>query len=163
MRLTLKPPEGAAALRVTVQLSVADPVNDVVAQENALSAAAGTAVPLVPVPSSLTVSVGEVGEVFMMVRVPLSVVAEAGLYDRLSTAVPAAGMVSGKFVWATENAVSPFTVALVTVTGVAEPLTSDSWVLAVVPTVTVPKSRGFGDTVKLPLPAVMEPPQPARA
>jgi hypothetical protein len=43
-RLTAKPPVGAAAFRVTVQLSVPDPVNDPLAQLSALST--GTPVPL---------------------------------------------------------------------------------------------------------------------
>ncbi len=43
-RLTAKPPVGAAAFRVTVQLSVPDPVNDPLVQLSALST--GTPVPL---------------------------------------------------------------------------------------------------------------------
>jgi hypothetical protein len=43
-RLTAKPPVSAAAFRVTVQLSVPDPVNDPLVQLSALSI--GTPVPL---------------------------------------------------------------------------------------------------------------------
>ena len=62
--LTLSPPLGAAALNVTVQASVPDPVIDPFLQENSLNtAAAGTPVPLSPI-----TAVPPVEEVLIMVN-----------------------------------------------------------------------------------------------
>jgi hypothetical protein len=57
-RLTLKPPLPAAAVSVTVQLSLPDPVIDALLQESALNAP----VPAVPVPVRLITAVPLVDE-----------------------------------------------------------------------------------------------------
>lgn len=59
-RLTVTPPLGAAAFRVTVQLSVPDPVNDPLVQLSPLSTAT-------PVPLRLITAVGLVEELLVMV------------------------------------------------------------------------------------------------
>jgi hypothetical protein len=58
-RLTLKPPVAAAAFRATVQVSVAAPVTEALAQVSPVST--GT-----PVPVRATVAVGLVDEVLVM-------------------------------------------------------------------------------------------------
>ena len=65
-RLTLAPPLGAAALNVTVQASVPDPVIDPLLQENPLNAA--TAVAATPEPLKLTTAVPLVEELLVMVN-----------------------------------------------------------------------------------------------
>ena len=64
VRPTLRPPLPAAAVSVTVQASLPDPVIDALLQDNALSAA-GTAV---PVPVRLITAVPLVDEVLWMVN-----------------------------------------------------------------------------------------------
>jgi hypothetical protein len=64
-KLTLKPPLGAAALSVTVQVSVADPVKEALPQERALNVAA---VPVaIPVPLKAMVAVPLVEALLVMV------------------------------------------------------------------------------------------------
>ena len=67
-RLTLRPPLGAAALRVTVQESVPDPVIDAWLQVSALGVVDAVAeVFLPPVPLSLIIAVGVTVESVAMV------------------------------------------------------------------------------------------------
>jgi len=54
-KLTVKPPTAAAVLKDRVQASVPDPVIDPLLQDSALNAA-GTEVPVMPVPLRLTVA-----------------------------------------------------------------------------------------------------------
>ena len=66
-RLTLRPPLPAAALRVTVQASVPDPIIAPLAQESALSVPGMTGVPgaAVPVPLRLITADGLVEELLI--------------------------------------------------------------------------------------------------
>ena len=64
-RLTLNPPLGAAALNVTVQASVPDPVIDTLLQEIPLNAAVGVAV--TPVPLKLITALPLVEELLVTV------------------------------------------------------------------------------------------------
>ena len=79
-RLTAKPPLGAAAFRVTVQLSVPDPVNDPLVQLSPLST--GTAVPL-----SATAVVVPVDELLVKVSVPEAAPVAVGSNCTVSVAV----------------------------------------------------------------------------
>lgn len=74
---TLKPPEGAAELRVAVQESVPVPVIDDLAHERAVTE--GVAVPLrTPLPCSFTLALGTCIELLVMFRLPVSSAAAAG-------------------------------------------------------------------------------------
>jgi hypothetical protein len=75
-RLIARPPLGAAAVSVTVQPSVPDPVMDALVQESALSAAAE--VPVVPVPLRLTTVVPLVELLLVMVNCPVTDPAAVG-------------------------------------------------------------------------------------
>ncbi len=67
-KLTLRPPLGAAALSVTVQASVPDPVMDNWLQVSALGVTSAVAEVLLPaVPFNLTIAVGVLGELVAMV------------------------------------------------------------------------------------------------
>jgi len=79
-RLTVNPPVAAAAFRVTVQLSVPAPVNDPLAQLNALST--GT-----PVPLRLTMVEVPLEELLVMVSEPEAAPAVVGSNSTLSVAV----------------------------------------------------------------------------
>jgi hypothetical protein len=79
-RLTAKPPVGAAAFRVTVQLSVPDPVNDPLVQLSALST--GT-----PVPLRLTTVEVPLEELLVMVSEPETAPAVVGSNCTVSVAV----------------------------------------------------------------------------
>jgi len=73
--LTGKPPLGAAALRVTVQESLADPVIEELLQESPLSAAGAD----VPVPLRSTAVTAPVEELLLIVSAPVAAPAVAGL------------------------------------------------------------------------------------
>jgi len=79
-RLTVNPPVAAAAFRVTVQLSVPAPVNDPLAQLNALST--GT-----PVPLRLTTVEVPLEELLVRVSEPEAAPAVVGSNSTLSVAV----------------------------------------------------------------------------
>jgi hypothetical protein len=74
-RLTLIPPEGAAALRVTVQASVPEPDIDELAHEMPLRVGVAAAV---PVPLRLTATVEFVEELLVMVNCPVAEPAAEG-------------------------------------------------------------------------------------
>ena len=65
-KLTTKPPVAAAALSVTVQASVPEPVMDALLQESEFNAAAGAAA--VPVPLRLITNLALVDELLAMVN-----------------------------------------------------------------------------------------------
>ena len=73
-RLTLRPPLAAAALSVTVQLSLPDPVMDALLQVSALNAAGA----VVPVPLRLITAVPLVEELLWMVSCPVAAPAVVG-------------------------------------------------------------------------------------
>ena len=79
-RLTAKPPVGAAAFRVTVQLSVPDPVNDPLVQLSALNI--GT-----PMPLRLTMVEVPLEELLVMVSEPEAAPAVVGSNCTVSVAV----------------------------------------------------------------------------
>jgi hypothetical protein len=79
-RLTAKPPVGAAAFRVTVQLSVPDPVNDPLVQLSALNT--GT-----PVPLRLTTVEVPLEELLVRVSEPEAAPAVVGSNCTVSVAV----------------------------------------------------------------------------
>jgi hypothetical protein len=79
-RLTAKPPVGAAAFRVTVQLSVPDPVNDPLVQLSALNT--GT-----PVPLRLTMVEVPLEELLVRVSEPEAAPAVVGSNCTVSVAV----------------------------------------------------------------------------
>jgi hypothetical protein len=85
-KLTLRPPEGAAALNVTVQASVPDPVMETLLQKSALNTG-------MPVPLKLMGGVPLIGglltltELLTMVSCPVAVPAVLGLNCTLSVAV----------------------------------------------------------------------------
>ena len=76
-RLTLKPPLGAAALSVTMQASVPEPIMDALLHERALTATSDVAV--VPVPLRPITSVPVAEELLVMVNCPEAVPAAVGL------------------------------------------------------------------------------------
>jgi len=81
-RLTASPPLPAAAVRVTVQASLPDPVNELVAQLSPLSVAA----PLIPVPLRLTAAA--LGEALsLMLIAPLAVPETVGSKTTVREAV----------------------------------------------------------------------------
>ena len=77
VKLTLKPPLGAAALSVTVQASVPDPVMDALLQESALNAAKPD--PIVPVPLSVITVEWAVAELLAIANCPVASPAVVGL------------------------------------------------------------------------------------
>jgi hypothetical protein len=84
-RLTLSPPLGAAALSVTVQASLPDPVMDALLQESALKP---TAVAAVPVPLRFTATVGLVQLLLLViVNCPVAEPLAVGANRTLSVAV----------------------------------------------------------------------------
>ena len=85
-RLTLCPPLPAAALRVTVQKSVPEPVIELLAQESALSVlgASGAAV---PVPLRLITADGLVAELLTKVSCPVTALAAEGSKPTFRVAV----------------------------------------------------------------------------
>jgi hypothetical protein len=91
-RLTLSPPLGAAALNVTVQASVPDPVMDALPQERALNAVEED----VPVPLNPIVAVGLVAELLTMVNLPVAAPAVVGLNFTVTVAAWLGFNVSGK-------------------------------------------------------------------
>jgi hypothetical protein len=76
-RLTFSPPLPAAALRVTVQTSVPEPVIEPLAQESALSVAGATGA-AVPVPLRLITADGLVAELLTKVSCPVTALASEG-------------------------------------------------------------------------------------
>ena len=86
LRLTLCPPLPAAALRVTVQASVPEPVIEPLAQESALNVlgAAGAAV---PVPLRLITAVGLAAELLTKVSCPVTALAAEGSKPTFRVAV----------------------------------------------------------------------------
>ena len=82
LRLTVRPPLFAAAVRVTVQASVVAPVSELLLQETALSA--GTSW---PVPLRLTVAVPPEVALLEMVSVPVAAPAVVGSKVTTSAAV----------------------------------------------------------------------------
>jgi hypothetical protein len=72
-RLTLRPPVGAAPVKVTVQTSLPDPVNEAFVQETVLKVAAAT-----PVPLRLIAAVPLVEEVLVTVNLPVAAPAVVG-------------------------------------------------------------------------------------
>jgi len=90
-RLTLCPPLGAAALSVTVQASVPDPVMDALPQDSALSAPGET-----PVPLSEMVAVPLVEELLVMVNWPVVAPAVVGSNCTVSIAALPGDNVTGK-------------------------------------------------------------------
>jgi len=79
VRFTIIPPLGAAAVSVTVQASVPDPVMAPLLQDSAPNAAGAA----VPVPLRLIIAVPLVEELVAMVSCPVAVPATAGLNCRL--------------------------------------------------------------------------------
>jgi len=157
-RLILRPPLGAAALSVTVQASVPDPVMD------ALSAAE-TPVAAVPVPLRAITAVPLAGELLVMVSCPVAAPAAAGLNRTLKLEVPPAGMVTGRVLVPTTEKDSPVRLSWVIWTGVEFPLTRENVASSVWPTDTSPKATGFGEITRVPVlpPLRTLVPQPDRA
>jgi hypothetical protein len=91
-RLTAKPPVGAAAFRVTVQLSVPAPVIEPLAQLSALNT--GT-----PVPLRLTTVEVPLEELLVIVNWPVTGPDAAGLNWMVSMTLPLAATVIGKLLW----------------------------------------------------------------
>lgn len=163
-RLILRPPLGAAALSVTVQASVPDPVMDALLQESALSAAE-TPVAAVPVPLRAITAVPLAGELLVMVSCPVAAPAAAGLNRTLKLEVPPAGMVTGRVLVPTTEKDSPVRLSWVIWTGVEFPLTRENVASSVWPTDTSPKATGFGEITRVPVlpPLRTLVPQPDRA
>jgi len=111
-RLTLSPPLGAAALNVTVQASVPDPVMDALPQERALNAVEED----VPVPLNPIVAVGLVAELLTMVNLPVAAPAVVGLNFTVTVAAWLGFNVSGKVAPDIVKPV-PVSVAALTMTG----------------------------------------------
>jgi hypothetical protein len=88
-RLTLSPPLPAAALRVTVQASVPEPVIEPLAQESALTVpgAVGATGPAVPVPLRLITADGLVAELLTKVSCPVTALAAEGSKPTFRVAV----------------------------------------------------------------------------
>jgi hypothetical protein len=114
-RLTLNPPLGAAAVSVTVHVSVPDPVMVPLLQYSALSpaVAAGAAVPM---PLRLTTVVLLVDELLVMVNCPVAAPAVAGLNTILSVAAWPGLNVTGNVPPEIAKP-APVTVAALTATG----------------------------------------------
>jgi hypothetical protein len=85
-RLTVSPPLPAAALRVTVQTSVPEPVIEPLAQESALSVPGATGA-AVPVPLRLITADGLVAELLTKVSCPVTVLAAEGSKSTIRVAV----------------------------------------------------------------------------
>jgi hypothetical protein len=152
-RLTFSPPLPAAALRVTVQASVPEPVIEPLEQESALSVPGTT----VPVPLRLITADGFVEELLVRVRAPLAAPAAKGSKWTVSVAVCPWLRVSGKLVPDMLKP-APVTVPALMMSG-AVPVdirVTDCGVAAVF-TMTLPKARlpvlrckaGVGDGVGL--------------
>jgi hypothetical protein len=78
-RPTLKPLDGAAALSVTVHVSVPAPAMELLEQDRPLSDGEADEVPpFKPIPCSVTVAVGTITELLVMVRLPESSEADVG-------------------------------------------------------------------------------------
>jgi hypothetical protein len=88
-RLTFSPPLPAAALRVTVQASVPEPVIEPLAQESALSVPdrIGTIGAAVPVPLRLITADGLVAELLTKVSCPVTALAAEGSKPTFRVAV----------------------------------------------------------------------------
>jgi hypothetical protein len=135
--LTLSPPLPAAALRVTVQASVPEPVVEPLEQESALSVA-GTRV---PVPLRLITADGFVDELLVRVRAPFAAPVAKGSKWTVRVAVCPWLRVNGKLVPDMLKP-APVTVPALMVTG-AVPVdirVTDCGVAAVF-TMTLPKAR----------------------
>jgi hypothetical protein len=85
-RLTLSPPLPAAALRVTVQTSVPEPVIELLAQESALTVP-GAIGATVPVPLRLITADGLVAELLTKVSCPVTALAAEGSKPTFRVAV----------------------------------------------------------------------------
>lgn len=100
-RLTLRPPLGAADVRVTVQASIPEPVNDGFVQESALNAAAGAEVAAVPFPLRLTAAEPPGNAVLEMVSRSVAAPSADGLNCTLKPYVPPPAMTRGRLPCAT--------------------------------------------------------------
>jgi hypothetical protein len=110
-RLTLRPPVGAAALRVTVQASVPAPVMDALLQESAASVADETPVPVKPITAAELVE-----ELLAMDNCPVAAPVTVGSNSTSSVVVWPGARLTGKVAPAIVNPV-PVSVAALTVTG----------------------------------------------
>ena len=136
-RLTLSPPLPAAALRVTVQASVPEPVIEPLEQESPLNAPGAT----VPVPLRVITADGFVEELLVRVRAPVAAPVAKGSKCTVSVAVCPWLRVSGKLAPDMLKP-APVTVAALIVSGAvpADIRVTDCGVAAVF-TVTLPKAR----------------------
>jgi len=91
-RFTVNPPVAAAAFRVTVQLSVPDPVNDPLVQLSPLNT--GT-----PVPLRLTRVEVPLEELLVIANCPVTGPDTAGLNWMVNVTLPPAATVIGKLLW----------------------------------------------------------------
>ena len=134
-KLTAKPPVAAAEVKVSVQVSVPEPVMDDVLQFIPLNAA-----DTLPVPVRLRIEVFPLAELLEMVNCPVAAPADAGSNCTLRFAVCPEVKVIGKVAPETEKP-APVTAAELTVTG-AVPVDDKTidWLVAVF-TATLPKAR----------------------
>jgi hypothetical protein len=136
-RLTLSPPLPAAALRVTVQASVPDPVIEALVQKSALSVP-GSAV---PVPLRLTTANGFVEELLVRVIAPATAPTAEGSKLTISVAACPWLRVSGKL---TPDMLNPAPVsapALMVSGAVPEEVRVTDCGVAAVFTMALPKAR----------------------
>ncbi|MFZ0745989.1 MAG: hypothetical protein WAM85_16380 [Terracidiphilus sp.] len=94
-RLTLTPPLPAAALNVTVQASVPDPVIEPLLHKTELSVGGAAELDFLPVPCSFTIAVGLVTELLVIVTCPVDVPSVVGLKCTLKLRVLPPARVTG--------------------------------------------------------------------
>jgi hypothetical protein len=110
-RLTLRPPVCAAAVEVTVQASLAEPVKEALVQETALRAATAT-----PVPLRLTVFVVLVDALLVMANWPVTAPAAVGSNFTVSAVDWPGFSVTGRVAPETVKP-APVTATALTITG----------------------------------------------
>ena len=143
-KLTLKPPTGAAPLIVTVQASVPDPVMDALLQETALSCTAlwSSATPVPLRLMSVVLAEASLVMVTWLVAVPTA----AGSKLTFKLYVPPAATETGRLVCPAIEKDCPVRLTWVILTGTELLFVRETEVLALFPTVTVPRSTDFADT-----------------
>jgi hypothetical protein len=143
LRLTVAPPLGAAALSVTVQVSVVIPVSELLVQVRAL--AGGIVEDPVPLRSA-TVLEFDVASLVTVIC-PVTVPALVGVNCTVRLKVPPDAIVTGSVYWLMIVNDCPVMLIAETVTGDKVLLVSVIVAAAACPTVTDPKARGLGVTV----------------
>lgn len=142
-RLTVAPPVPAAELSVTVQMSVPDPVSELLAQLSALTGGTTAA----PVPLNATV-VADVLALLATVSSPVAAPVDVGANSAVMVYVLPELTVAGRLLVPTIENDSPLIAICVISTLFRVSLRSVILIVDDSPTVTLPKAAGLGETTK---------------